>query len=60
MEAQILRRRQVVTICGISPATIYRWIANGTFPAPVRLGSHRVGWRKADIEAWLESRPQTA
>jgi len=32
-------------------------IGRGEFPAPVKLGARAVGWRRSDIEAWLESRP---
>lgn len=35
-----------------SPATIWRWIKAGTFPAPVRLGPGIVAWRESDLEAW--------
>jgi len=41
-------------------ATLDRWIRLGVFPAPVRLGLRRLGWRKADIDAWLEGRRSAA
>jgi len=46
------------TVCAVttkSKPTIYRWIKNGTFPAPVRLGPNSVGFRVEEIRAWLAS-----
>jgi prophage regulatory protein len=52
---RILHLREVQRLNSLSRASIYRGIAAGTFPKPIRLtpGGHRVGWREADVEAWL-------
>lgn len=42
-------------IVPVSKATLYRWIRENSFPAPLRLGKHSVAWRWADVAAWLES-----
>ena len=52
---RVVRRDEVSAITGLARATIYKKVAEGTFPAPLRLGSRAVGWRLADIEAWLAS-----
>ena len=39
-------------------ATIYRRIAAGDFPRPVRLGRRRVAWRESDIERWKNRAPE--
>jgi prophage regulatory protein len=54
----IYRQPDVITITGRGRATIYRDIAAGTFPAPVRLGEQSVGWRKSDVDEWIASRPR--
>jgi len=46
-------RKQVESLFKISPATIYRWIKEGKFPTPVRLGANIVRWKASDIEAWM-------
>ena len=51
----ILRRRQVEMATGLSRSTIYSRIKAKTFPAAVQLGPRSVGWRAADIEAFLAS-----
>ena len=56
MALKILRRQELENILGLSRSTIYAWMEEGSFPRPVRLGKRAVGWREADIAAWLESR----
>jgi prophage regulatory protein len=51
---QILRRKQVEEITGLSRSTIYQWMKNGSFPAPITLGSRSVGWDMAEIQDWIE------
>lgn len=53
---RFLRRKEVEEVTGLSRATIYRHIANGSFPAPAKLGPRAVGWRLSHIEKWIESR----
>lgn len=55
----ILRLPAVKALVGLSRSTIYQRAAAGTFPRPVVLGPKSVGWRAADVEAWLEARPET-
>ena len=60
MIAKIYRRADVENITGLSRSTIYAMIADSTFPKPIKLGKRAVGWREADIAAWLDSRTQDA
>ena len=53
---RILRNPEILQITGVSNATIWRWIKDETFPAPVRLGPNSVGWRESAIREWLKSR----
>jgi prophage regulatory protein len=50
----ILRRRYVQGCTGLSRSTIYRRVAEGTFPKPVNLGGRAVGWIAAEVQDWLE------
>lgn len=52
----VLRLPAVTQLVGLSRSSIYLLIQNGRFPKPVQLSLRAVGWRHADIEAWLESR----
>ena len=51
-----LRVQAVIHIIGLSRSTLYRLIADESFPRPVRLGPRAVAWRRSDIDAWGEAR----
>ena len=52
---RLINLREVQRLNSLSRASIYRGIAAGTFPPPIRLtpAGRRVGWREADIQVWL-------
>ena len=54
---RLVRLPEVLAIVGVSKSTLYAWVENGLFPAPVRLGPRAVAWRACDVARWLESRP---
>ena len=49
-----LRMREVLALLRVSRSTLNRWIREGTFPRPVKLGKRAVRWRRSDIEGWLK------
>ena len=53
---QVLSRRQVAAVLGVSAATLGRMVRRGELPAPIRLSRGRVGWRRATVEQWLAER----
>ena len=57
---RVLRLQDVVRDYGLSRSTIYRLIAQGLFPAPVRLGLAAVGWDAADLDTWYSNRKATS
>jgi len=55
---QILRKKDVLKIIGLSAATLWRLQNRGEFPHSVSLtGNRAVGWRERDVIEWLENRP---
>ena len=56
LDTHILRRPEVLSRLHISHATLYRMVARGEFPRPVRLGPRAVGWFEAEVGEWLVSR----
>lgn len=56
----ILRRPEVERLTGLSRSTIYRMMADGEFPKPVKLTRKSVGWPKNAVLDWLSSRQYTA
>jgi prophage regulatory protein len=39
----------------LSRSGIYLKMAEGSFPKPVSLGARAIGWRKSDIQNWLDN-----
>lgn len=52
----ILRRPMVQRRVGLSRSEIYRRVARGAFPRPVRLGPNSIGWLSSEIDAWISLR----
>lgn len=48
------RLREVTRICALSRSTIYRRIAEGTFPAQIRLGRRASAWSSEALQAWID------
>ena len=57
MNDRLLRRLEVERVTGLARSTLYRYIQEGRFPRPVRVGATAVRWRESDLMRWLESRP---
>ena len=51
-----LRLPAVMRITGLGKTSVYRKSADGSFPAPVKLGDRAVGWIKAEVLAWANAR----
>ncbi|QKC67123.1 AlpA family phage regulatory protein [Mesorhizobium loti] len=50
---RIIRLRTVLTRTGLSRSTMYRKIAEGTFPAQLKISVNGAGWRESDINRWV-------
>ena len=55
---RLLRRTELEEILGLSRASIYRLIALGRFPAPLKIGISAVRWHPQDVRDWLAARPR--
>ncbi len=56
MSHHTLRLPQVINTTGLPRSSLYAKIAEGEFPAPIKLGQRSVGWSAAEVEAWIDSR----
>lgn len=50
---RIIRLKTVLARTGLSRSTLYRKIAEGTFPAQVRISIHGAGWHESAINGWI-------
>ena len=51
---RIVRLSTVLARTGLSRSTIYRKIAEGTFPAQIKISINGAGWRESDINRWVD------
>ena len=50
---RIVRLRTVLARTGLSRSTICRKIAQGTFPAQLKISANGTGWHESDINRWI-------
>ena len=58
--SRIVRIPEVLARVGVSRSTIYEWMRYGNFPRAIPLGARAIGWREADIEAWIADKAAAA
>jgi prophage regulatory protein len=56
-QQQIERMRDVISRTGLSRSTIYAMLGKNLFITPVRISSRCIGFKKSDLEHWLNTRP---
>ncbi|MEX3688895.1 helix-turn-helix transcriptional regulator [Paraburkholderia sp. BR14263] len=57
---RLIRLPEVKKRTGKGTTTVYRDMANGTFPKPVPIGGGRVAWIESQIDAWIDARIEAA
>ena len=57
---RLLAMSAVRAIIPYSKAQIYRKVADGSFPAPMKIGKARVAWRQSQIEKWIAEQGSVA
>ena len=52
-EDRIIRLKTVLARTGLSRSTIYRKIAEGTFPDQLKISTNGTGWHESEINRWI-------
>jgi prophage regulatory protein len=52
---RIIRLETVLARTGLSRSTLYRKIAEGTFPAQIKISINGAGWRESEINRWIDN-----
>ena len=66
MSQQVIRIAELATTKGkpgklpVSPATVWRWVREGKFPKPFKLGESVTVWDAAQVEAFIVQRAKAA
>lgn len=50
---RIVRLKTVLARTGLSRSTIYRKIAEGTFPPQIKISTNGAGWKESEINRWV-------
>ena len=50
----LVRLSDLMRFVPLGRTTIYKWVKQGKFPAPMKLSPTVVAWRCEDIHAWLK------
>ena len=53
---KLLKINEICSILGVSRSTIWRWVRNGTLPAPIALSSQQRRWTESDVAAFVRER----
>lgn len=53
---EVLRKKQVSKIIGLSCVHIMRKVKAGDFPRPIRLGANSIGWLSTDVKSWIDKK----
>ena len=62
MKQRFVRMNQIASAPGragllpVTAPTVWRWVQQGEFPKPIRLGPGTTAWRLEDIEGFIKQR----
>ena len=52
-DLRILKLKEVCSIVGLKPSTIYKLMSSGGFPKQIKLTAKSVGWANNEINHWV-------
>jgi len=53
---RLIGLKDVMKRTTLPKSTLYKWVAQGTFPKPIKLGERRVAWIELEVEDWIASK----
>ncbi|MHB8743680.1 MAG: helix-turn-helix transcriptional regulator [Sulfuricaulis sp.] len=52
-ELRIVRVAEAARRLGVNRSTLWRWVASGIMPPPLKLGPAARGWKAETLERWI-------
>jgi prophage regulatory protein len=52
---KLIKKEEVMKNTSLPHSTLYRYINQGLFPKPVKLGPRSVAWFEDEVEAWIKN-----
>lgn len=59
-QERFLSPNKVAELTSLHRTSIYRKVAAGEFPAPIRLSERRVAFKESEVRAWMAGREKVA
>lgn len=53
---KLIKLKTVMDCTGLASLTVYKFIAEGRFPKPVKLGARMVAWVESEIQDWIQEK----
>lgn len=60
LPSALLKMQTINAVTGLSAATVYRKVATGEFPKPIKLGARCTRWQAQGVREWLDAQGKTA
>jgi prophage regulatory protein len=52
----LLREKHVLKLVPVAHSTLWNWVRDKKFPAPIKLSEKVSVWKKDDVSAWIEAK----
>lgn len=56
MQAKYIRLNKVIHLTGLGRSSIYKFMAEGSFPKSISFGAKRIAWLESDIQNWMQQK----
>jgi prophage regulatory protein len=60
IQDRFLSPNDVAELTSLHRASIYRKVAAGQFPAPIRISERRIAFKESEVRGWMEDREKVA
>ena len=55
-DLRLMRAREVMAQTGLSRSALYRGLASGEFPKPIKISERAIAWDSRAVERWIADR----
>ncbi|MBB1410569.1 AlpA family transcriptional regulator [Pseudoalteromonas sp. SG44-17] len=53
---RLIKLKEVIQKTSLGHSSIYKFIAEGSFPKQVSLGAKSVAWLESEVDEWIEEK----
>lgn len=52
-DERLIRIKEVMFLTGLARSTLYKWVQEKRFPAPIKLSKQFAAWRRSEVRNWI-------